>query len=127
MAIPEDALGELSLEVNMLADLLAEHRTGAIEATAFLQRVVEEVDIPMFAFDPREMLRLVNSAGERLIRQVSPNCLAKPRRSWAWKHVSRRRILRSLPWGSIATRAGLCVEARSGSVEFRTRWLSFPM
>ena len=53
MAVPDDALGELSLEVNMLADLLAEHRTGAIEATALLQRVVEEVDIPLFAFDPK--------------------------------------------------------------------------
>ena len=52
MAVPDDALGELSLEVNMLADLLAEHRIGAIEATALLQRVVEEVDIPLFAFDP---------------------------------------------------------------------------
>ena len=34
MAVPDDALGELSLEVNMLADLLGEHRIGAIEATA---------------------------------------------------------------------------------------------
>src|ERR1051326_2411333 len=42
MAVPNDALGELSLEVNALADLLAKHRTGAIEATALLQRVVEE-------------------------------------------------------------------------------------
>ena len=43
LAVPEDALGELSLEVNALADLLAQHRTGAIEAAALLQRVVEEV------------------------------------------------------------------------------------
>ena len=71
MAVPDDALGELSLEVNMLADLLAEHRIGAIEATALLQRVVEEVDIPLFAFDPNEALRLVNSAGERLLQQAS--------------------------------------------------------
>src|SRR5215472_16570994 len=28
MAVPSDALGELSLEVNALADLLATHRTG---------------------------------------------------------------------------------------------------
>jgi len=33
MAVPDDAFGELSLEVNALADLLAKHRTGAIEAT----------------------------------------------------------------------------------------------
>jgi len=77
MAVPDDALGELSLEVNMLADLLAEHRTGAIEATALLQRVVEEVDIPLFAFDPDETLRLVNSAGERLLQQASPRLLGK--------------------------------------------------
>ena len=29
LAVPNDALGELSLEVNALADLLAKHRTGA--------------------------------------------------------------------------------------------------
>ncbi len=77
MAVPDDALGELSLEVNMLADLMAEHRIGAIEATALLQRVVEEVDIPLFAFDPSEALRLVNSAGERLLQQASPRLLGR--------------------------------------------------
>lgn len=77
MAIPEDALGELSLEVNMLADLLADHRTGAIEATALLQRVVEEVDIPLFAFDPNQILRLVNSAGEKLLQLAPPRLLGK--------------------------------------------------
>src|SRR6266699_2206956 len=71
LAVPNDALGELSLEVNALADLLAQHRTGAIEASALLQRVVEEVDIPIFAFDPGGKLRLVNSAGEKLLQQPS--------------------------------------------------------
>src|SRR6266566_2413106 len=71
LAVPNDALGELSLEVNALADLLAKHRTGAIEASALLQRVVEEVDIPIFAFDPGGKLRLVNSAGEKLVQQPS--------------------------------------------------------
>ena len=68
---------KLSLEVNMLADLLGEHRTGAIEATALLQRVVEEVDVPLFAFDPNQVLRLVNSAGERILQQASPRLLGK--------------------------------------------------
>jgi nitrogen fixation/metabolism regulation signal transduction histidine kinase len=40
-----------------------------------LERVVEEVDIPIFAFDPREKLRLVNSAGERLLQQRSRQAL----------------------------------------------------
>src|SRR5215467_573449 len=70
-AVPNDALGELSLELNALADLLSQHRTGAVEATALLQRVVEEVDIPIFAFDPANTLRLVNLAGQKLLQQTS--------------------------------------------------------
>jgi two-component system nitrogen regulation sensor histidine kinase NtrY len=77
LAIPNDALGELSLEVNALADLLAQQRSGAIEATALLQRVVEEVDIPIFAFDPQDKLRLVNPAGERLLQQPSAGLLGR--------------------------------------------------
>src|SRR5947208_9295039 len=77
LAIPNDALGELSLEVNALADLLARHRTGAIEATALLQRVVEEVELPIFAFDPAGRLRLLNSAGEKLLQQPSTLLLGK--------------------------------------------------
>ncbi len=68
LAVREDALGELSLEVNMLADLLAQHRSGAIEASALLQRVVEEVDLPIFAFDPEDRLRLMNPAGAKLLQ-----------------------------------------------------------
>ncbi len=77
LAIPNDALGGLSLEVNALADLLARHRIGVIEATALLQRVVEEVDIPIFAFDPADKLRLVNSAAEKLLQLRSPQLLGK--------------------------------------------------
>src|SRR6266700_5407720 len=77
LAVPNDALGELSLEVNALADLLAKHRTGAIEATALLQRIVEEVDIPIFAFDPTNKLRLVNSAGEKLLQQPPAQLIGK--------------------------------------------------
>jgi len=76
-AVPNDALGELSLELNALADLLSQHRTGAMEATALLQRVVEEVDIPIFAFDPTNALRLVNSAGEKLLHQSSVQLLGQ--------------------------------------------------
>jgi len=77
LAVPDDALGELSQEMNALADLLSRHRTGAIEATALLQRVVEEVDIPIFAFDPGGTLRLVNSAGEKLMQRGSSHLLGK--------------------------------------------------
>ena len=76
-AVPEDALGELSLEVNALADMLSDQRTRAIEATALLRRVVEEIDIPLFAFDPDNRLQLVNSAGERLLQQPSVRLLGR--------------------------------------------------
>ena len=77
LAVPEDALGELSLEINALADLLGQHRTGAIEASVLLQRVVEEVDIPIFAFDPALKLRLMSSAGEKLLQKSSAQLLGK--------------------------------------------------
>jgi nitrogen fixation/metabolism regulation signal transduction histidine kinase len=67
-AAPEDALGELSLEVNALADMLSGEKVRTIEATALLQRVVDEIDAPLFAFDPASALRLVNPAGEHLLR-----------------------------------------------------------
>ncbi len=69
-AVSEDALGELSLEVNALADMLSDQKVRAIEATALLQRVVDEIDAPLFAFDPNSVLRLVNPAGEHLMRQM---------------------------------------------------------
>ncbi len=76
-AAPEDALGELSLEVNALADMLSDQRVRAIEATALLQRVVDEIDAPLFAFDPASTLRLVNPAGEHLLRQTKARMLGR--------------------------------------------------
>jgi two-component system nitrogen regulation sensor histidine kinase NtrY len=76
-AATDDALGELSLEVNALADLLADQRIRAIEAAALLRRVVEEIEVPLFTFDPNQILRLVNSAGERLLQQPSVRLLGR--------------------------------------------------
>ncbi|MGC2112669.1 MAG: ATP-binding protein, partial [Candidatus Korobacteraceae bacterium] len=56
-AAPNDALGELALEINALADILTEQRIQTIEATALLRRVVEEIDAPLFTFDPHHILR----------------------------------------------------------------------
>lgn len=76
-AAPEDALGELSLEVNALADMLSARQLRSIEATALLQRVVDEIDVPLFAFDPSGSLRLVNPAGEHLLRQPRVRLLGR--------------------------------------------------
>ncbi len=61
-----DALGELAHEINSLADLLQEQRVGGMEAAALLRRVVEAMDAPVLAFDPEEVLRLLNPAAERV-------------------------------------------------------------
>jgi two-component system, NtrC family, nitrogen regulation sensor histidine kinase NtrY len=76
-ATADDALGELSLEVNALADLLADQRIGVIEAGALLRRVVEEIDAPLFAFDPERVLRVVNPAGEKLLQQAAVRLLGR--------------------------------------------------
>jgi nitrogen fixation/metabolism regulation signal transduction histidine kinase len=76
-AAADDALGELSLEVNALADILADQQIRAIEASALLRRVVEEIDVPLFTFDPDQILRLVNSAGVRLLQTPSVRLLGR--------------------------------------------------
>ncbi len=76
-AVPNDALGELATEVNALADTLSEQKTVAVEATELLKRVLEEIDTPLFTFDPNGKLKLVNSAGSRLLQQSTESLLGR--------------------------------------------------
>jgi two-component system, NtrC family, nitrogen regulation sensor histidine kinase NtrY len=62
-----DAMGEVMIEVNALSETLREQRLGALEATALLRTVMEEIDVAIFTFDNENKLRLVNRAGERLL------------------------------------------------------------
>jgi nitrogen fixation/metabolism regulation signal transduction histidine kinase len=77
--LPEqaDALGQVMHEVNAIATTLREQRLGAVEATALLHRVMEEVDVSVFAFDDQERLRLVNRAGERLLGERGDHLLGR--------------------------------------------------
>ncbi len=61
-----DALGQLSLEINALADTLQAQRLSALEAVALLRRVIAEMDAPVLAFDQDARLRLLNPAAERV-------------------------------------------------------------
>ena len=63
----DDALGLAFFEVNTLGQTLREQRLGAQEASALLARVMEEIDVAVFAFDDERRLRLVNRAGESLL------------------------------------------------------------
>src|SRR6266852_3613861 len=71
----EDALGEVLREVNALGDTLRLQRLGALEATALLRKVMEEIDVAVFAFDGANCLRLVNRAGERVLNQPAARLL----------------------------------------------------
>lgn len=63
----EDALGEVIEQVNAIGATLRAQRLGAVEATTLLRKVMEEIDVAIFAFDSNDRLRLVNRAGERLL------------------------------------------------------------
>ena len=63
----DDALGEVMQQVNAMGGTLREQRLGALEATTLLRKVMEEIDVAIFAFDSEHRLRLVNRAGEKLL------------------------------------------------------------
>jgi two-component system, NtrC family, nitrogen regulation sensor histidine kinase NtrY len=70
-----DAMGEVMIEVNSLSQTLREQRLGALEATALLRTVMEEIDLAIFTFDNENKLRLVNRAGERLLARPTERLL----------------------------------------------------
>ena len=72
-----DALGEVLLEINQLGETLRVQRLGAFEATALLRTIMAEIDVAVFTFDPERRLRLVNRAGENLLRQPIDKLLGR--------------------------------------------------
>src|SRR5207237_5270599 len=74
---PTDALGLLLLELNGLGEDLRAQRLGALEATALLRRVMEEIDVAVFAFDGSQALRLVNRAGAALLGRPREQALGR--------------------------------------------------
>jgi nitrogen fixation/metabolism regulation signal transduction histidine kinase len=68
---PHDALEELIREVNELGRTLHTQRLGAVEATALLGKVMEEIDVAVFAFDGEHRLKLLNRSASQLLN-VAP-------------------------------------------------------
>ena len=71
----DDAMGEVMIEVNALSETLREQRLGALEATALLRTVMEEIDVAVFTFDEMGKLKLVNRAAERLMDRPAERLL----------------------------------------------------
>jgi two-component system nitrogen regulation sensor histidine kinase NtrY len=76
-ARPDDALGEVLLEINSLGETLRIQRLGAFEATALLRTIMAEIDVAVFTFDPDRRLRLVNRTGENLLGQPMDKLLGR--------------------------------------------------
>lgn len=72
-----DPLSLAYMEVNALEEVLREQRLGAVEATETLRKVLEEIHVAVFAFDPEGTLRIVNRAGERLLGQSADRLIGK--------------------------------------------------
>jgi two-component system, NtrC family, nitrogen regulation sensor histidine kinase NtrY len=73
----DDALGAVRHELNVLSETLREQRLGALEAGALFRRLMEEIDVAVFAFDGAGELRVANRAGERLAGQPSERLLGR--------------------------------------------------
>ncbi len=70
-----DSLAEVMRQVNAMGTTMRSQRLGALEATTLLRKVMEEIDVSIFAFDEKQKLRLVNRAGERLLGKTSERML----------------------------------------------------
>jgi PAS domain S-box-containing protein len=86
-------------EVNDLGSTLQRQRTEAVESTALLTHVMEEIGVAVFAFDPTHQLLLVNKAGERLVGKSSDELMGSPASALGFDEYlagdSRRLIERS--------------------------------
>ncbi|NKB89211.1 MAG: PAS domain-containing sensor histidine kinase [Acidobacteria bacterium] len=65
----DEALGLAMIEINQIGELLQQQRRGAVEATALLEKVMEEIDVAVFAFDVNRRVQLVNRGGVRLLNR----------------------------------------------------------
>src|SRR5438477_383828 len=55
-------------------------RLGAFEATALLRTIMAEIDVAVFTFDPERKPRLVNRAGEHLLKRPIDKLLGRTSR-----------------------------------------------
>jgi len=72
-----DPLGEVLHEINALSDTLRDQRLGALEASALLRTVMEEISVAVFAFDQEQRLKLANRAGEQLLGKTVERMLER--------------------------------------------------
>lgn len=73
----DEPLGDVLAEINTLSRTLQEQRLSALEATALLRTVMEEIEIAIFAFDAEGKLRLANHAAQLLVQKPAERILGR--------------------------------------------------
>jgi PAS domain S-box-containing protein len=73
----DEPLGDVMTEINTLSRTLQEQRLSALEATALLRTVMEEIEVAIFAFDNDGRLRLANHAGQLLLGKPAERILGR--------------------------------------------------
>jgi len=73
-----DAMGDLAIEINSLASGLQAQRAGSLEAMALVERVLNSMQSPVFAFDPEGRLKLINRAAEQMLQVEAEKALGLP-------------------------------------------------
>lgn len=100
----EDALSDVMLQVNAMGATLRAQRLGALEATTLLRKVMEEINVGVFAFDGNERLKLVNRWGEKLLAQPAERLLDRTAEQLGLKECLRgepnQTLQRSFPGGT---------------------------
>lgn len=76
-ADPETPMGLAMFEVNALTETLRRQKFEALTATALLSRVMDSIDVAVFAFDPERRLRMVNREAEELLGEPSVRALGR--------------------------------------------------
>ena len=99
----DEPLGDVMFEINTLSRTLQEQRLSALEATALLRTVMEEINISIFAFDADKKLRLANHAAQLLLAKPAERILG---RAAAELGLSRQALYRRME------RLGMVVERR---------------
>jgi PAS domain S-box-containing protein len=73
----DEPLGDVMSEINTLSRTLQDQRMNALEATALLRTVMEEIEVAIFAFDADGRLRLANHAGQILLGKPAERILGR--------------------------------------------------
>ncbi len=71
----DDALGDLAAQINELAGDLRLRRHRESETFALLERVVESMDLPIFAFNAATELQLTNPAARKMLQLPADSML----------------------------------------------------